>query len=152
MTAPKIFIALLGAALLTSCSDRNASPNAARPQEETGRTEAIKELLAFFEKRSAKTPSESQQGSIKYYRNGSSLEVVCEARFTQNPEKIPTDEEVRNRAFEFLGTIFTVGEIRRYGSFGIAFTMKAIGPDGVELFKGTVKFAEVLDHFHGHNF
>src|SRR5689334_16454993 len=112
MTAPRILALLLIVALLSSCSARRSSQDAVRTREEIERTKAINELLTFFEKRMAKTPSESEPGSVKHYRNGLAPEVVCEVRYAQQPKETLTTEEVRSHARKMIGTYFTVGDIR----------------------------------------
>ncbi len=148
---PKTLNLIAVLVFVLSWPDRGSCQQPAGGSDESTKTAAINEVIALFEK-AAKKPAHEKEVTAKYYRKGSTTELICDLTVTEIPEKPPTAEEIRIVIIEMLGVNFTVGDLRRYSSMGLAFTIRGVIPDGKEIFRGTAKFEEVMVHYRGHNF
>ena len=130
---------LLFAALLVCSCFRNSGQATA---EETQRTLLIKKFMALCDARSQDYPKE-KIAYVKYYRKGTSPEIVMETRSVKGKEPNLTPEKqeaIRVRFIKQVGGEFSVGEIREYGKYGIVFTLLGLSHDGKELYRIPIRF------------
>lgn len=154
MSTLRLLTVFIGIALLSACSNPKSSKVDINTPEGVARAEAMKELVAYFEKNPGQGLGKDV-ASIRYFRNGLSSELICEFRFKQGLDPEPgvwPKEKIRVSIIEMLGQDFVVGDLRKYSQSGITFTIRGVSHAGTEVFCGSARFEEVIPYYQGHNF